>query len=82
MMHRFIGDFVGMGLLFAEGGEHKIARRRLNGVFGVGSVRRVMGVLWGMAGGLGGVVEGMVGEEGEGVVDGELMVNAKNREGG
>ncbi|KAK4640713.1 hypothetical protein QC761_600270 [Podospora bellae-mahoneyi] len=73
----FIGDFVGRGLLFAEGGEHKIARRRLNGVFGVGSVRRVMGVLWGMAGGLGGVVEGMVGEEGEGVVDvNELYVKA------
>ncbi|KAK0663039.1 putative cytochrome P450 E-class, group I [Cercophora samala] len=77
ILHRFIGDFAGRGLLFAEGEAHRVARRALNPIFGPGSIRRMMGVFWEKGEGLGGYITGLLGEEGEGVIDvNELYVKA------
>lgn len=71
MLFRFIGEIIGRGLLFAEGAEHKRQRRILYELFSMPNLKKLMPVFQEAAGGLGEWMDGELGGEGRGVVDGE-----------
>jgi len=46
ILFRFVGDFLGQGLLFSEGAEHKRQRRILLGLFSVPNLKKIFPVFW------------------------------------
>jgi hypothetical protein len=74
ILFRFLGDIIGMGLVFSEGAEHRRQKRILMGLFSVPNLKKIFPVFLEKAGRFTRWLDEGMDEDGRRIVDGKLMI--------